>query len=145
QLHADEAEVAGGMAEEVAGAAARLQDGGPVRDPEAVQRGKHGADNDWGSVEGIERGPLGARVFVGIEQALQFLAKGLPGSVLVLTRNRIGEDREGDGPEPTVAGEGLPFVRSGRAVFLFELLQDPDRGEDFPGLGLLAARKRRRS
>ena len=45
QLDADEAEVAGGVAEEVAGAAARLQDGGPVRDPEAVQGPEHRADD----------------------------------------------------------------------------------------------------
>ena len=37
-------------------------------------------------VEGIESGALGAVVFLGREQRLQFLAEGLPAGVLVVGR-----------------------------------------------------------
>ena len=78
----------------------------------------------------------------GVSSDLQLLAEGLPAGVLVAAGDRVGKEREGDGPEAAEAGEGLPLVRRGGPLLLLDALEGADGGEDVAGLGLLAAGER---
>ena len=80
----------------------------------------HGGDDGRGGVEGVERGALGAVVFLGREQRLQFLAEGLPDGVLVAAGHGIGKDREGDGTEAREAGQRVPLGRRGRPLLALD-------------------------
>ena len=71
QLDADEAHALRGEGHEVAGAAARLEDGGLAWDAEAAEGLVHGADDGGRRVEGVEGGALGAVVFLGREQHVE--------------------------------------------------------------------------
>ena len=95
----------GAMAHEIAGAAARLQHGGVAGHAEAGERLVHGRDDGGRGVEGVEGGAFGRVVFLGREQRFQLLAEGLPAGVLVAAGDRVGEERQGHGPEAAEAGE----------------------------------------
>ena len=123
------------------GATAGFEDGRLGGHTELTDRLMNRVDDGRRRVEGVERGSLGAVVFDGREQRLQFLAEGLPSGVLVLAGDRVGEDREGDGTKPGEPAKEL-FLLGGRgASFVFEGLERPDRRDDVTGLGLLAAGK----
>ena len=127
------------MAQEIAGAAAWFQDRRLGGHTEATDRLMDRVDDGRRCVEGVECGALGAVVFDGREQRLQFLADGLPSGVLVLAGDRVGEDREGDGTEAGEPGEDL-FLLGGRGPsFVLEGLERADGRDDVAGLGFLAA------
>ena len=95
------------LAHEIAGAAAGFQDRGVVGHAQPGDGLVHGGDDGRRRVEGVEGGALGAVVFLGREQRLQFLAQGLPAGILVSAGDRIGKDRQGDRAEAGEAGEDL--------------------------------------
>ena len=87
----------------------------------------------------VEGGAFGRVVFLGREQGFQLVAEGLPAGVLVAAGDRIGEERQGHGPEAAEAGEGLPLVGGGGRCSRSIGLQGADGGDDVAGLGFLAA------
>src|SRR5207253_1572078 len=82
-----------------------------ARHPQAADRLVHGPDDGRRSVEGVEGGAPGAVVFLGREKRLQPLAELLPGVVLVVPGDGVGEDGEGDGAESPEAGECPSLLR----------------------------------
>ena len=114
-LDADVAMALGGVGEEVARAASRLQHGGLARDPETRKGVVHGTHDDGRGEELAEGRPPGGVVFLGGEERPELLADGLP-AVLEAAGVRVGEDGEGDGPESAEAGERVPFIGSEAAA-----------------------------
>ena len=100
QLDADEAHVLPGHAHEIADAAAWFEDRGVCWERQAGDGLVHGGDDGRRGVEGVEGGALGAVVFLGRKQRLQFFAQCLPAGILVAAGDRVGENRQGDGPKP---------------------------------------------
>src|SRR5262245_10190758 len=99
-----------------------------------------GIDDRWRGVKGVECRALGAVVFLGGQQSLQFFAEGLPAGILVAAADGLGEDGEGDRPEAGEPGKCLFFFRSSSTLLLLDGLQGADGGEDVAGLALFPAR-----
>jgi hypothetical protein len=98
-----------------------------------------GGDDGGRSVEGVERGALGAVVFFTREQRLELLANFLPAGILVAAGGGVGKNRESDGSEAREAGEGLFLFRRDGPLFFLQSFQGADGGEDVAGLGFFAA------
>jgi hypothetical protein len=101
-----------------------------------------GGDDGRRGVKGVEGRALGAVVFLGREQRLEFFAQGLPAGVLVLTVDGIGKDRQGYRPEAGEPGQRLFLLGCCRSLPLLDGFQGADGGEDVAGLGLFAAGNR---
>jgi hypothetical protein len=62
----------------------------------------------------------------------------LPAGILVFSRYRIGENREGDRPEAGEAGKRLLLLSRGGPLFLLDVLDGADGGDDVACLGFFA-------
>ncbi len=144
QFHADETHSVRPLTHKVADAAAGFEDGCISGNSEAGDTRMDGRDDGRGRVEGVEGGAFGAIVFLRREQRLQFLAESLPAGILVAAGDRIGEDRQGDWPEPREAGEDVLLLRGGRSLLGLDPLDSADGGENVAGLGFFAAGDGRR-
>jgi hypothetical protein len=96
-------------------------------------------DDSRRRVEGVEGGPLGAGVFLGRQQVLQLFTQGLPRRVLVAATDRVGKDREGNGPETCKACERLCLLGRCGSLFVLNPLEGTDGSEDVAGLCFFAA------
>ena len=139
QLDADEALPGRGMAHELAGAAAGLEDGGVLGHAEAGQGGcmavmTTGEVKNW--LNTVRRARI---VFRRGQQGFELVAEGLPAGILVAAGHRVGEDRQGHRPEAAEAGKYAPFIGSGGTLLPLDGLQRPDGGDDVAGFGFLAA------
>src|ERR1700689_1735708 len=96
---------------------------------------------DYGGrrIKCVENLPPAAVVFLWRKQLLQVLAEGLPAGILVVARDRVRENAEGNRPEAGEAGERLLLFRGGGPRFLLDALQGADGGDDVAGFLLLAA------
>ena len=98
-----------------------------------------GRDDGGRGVEGVEGGALGAVVFLGREQRLQFLAEGLPAGVLVRPVTGSGKIERATGPKPAKRASVCFSSGGGGPLLLLDGLEGADGGEDVAGLGFFAA------
>ena len=129
-LDADKPSSGPGWIHEIADAATRFQDRGVRRESEPFDGVLNARDHRRRSVKGVERGSLGALVFLGAQQRFEFPAQDAPAFVLEPAAHRIGEEGKSHGTEARESGEDLFFFGGGRSLFALDGLQCFDGCED---------------
>src|SRR5689334_8934916 len=99
KLDTDKVIPRGAKAHEVSRTTPWFKDRSVCRNTQAGDRLVDGPYYRGRGVEGIKRSAFGAIVLLRAKERFELLAQGLPAGVLVATGNRVGKNRESNGPE----------------------------------------------